>query len=74
VLCEIDFHLKKFADGFKPVAFVETSYLNIDTCKFESSQKNESRTQSANASKVYRKPRAFSQRCSGIGTPYPHQI
>jgi len=28
-----------FANGFKPFIFVETSYLNIDTSKFESLQK-----------------------------------
>jgi len=33
-------------------------------CKFESSQKDESRAQSADSSKAYRKPRAFN--CSFI--------
>jgi len=38
---------------------VEWSYLNTDVCKFETSQ-NESRAQSADSSKAYRKPsRAF---------------
>jgi len=34
-------------------------YLNIDMCKFESPQRDESRSQSADSSKAYRKPRAF---------------
>jgi len=38
---------------------VECSYLNTDRYKFESSQKDESRTQSADSSKTYRKARAF---------------
>jgi len=33
--------------------------LNADMCKFESSQKDESRAQSADSSKAYRKPRAI---------------
>jgi len=37
---------------------VEWSYLNTDMRKFESSQNDESRAQSADSSKVYRKPRA----------------
>jgi len=40
VLREIDFLLKTFVAGFKLFAFVEASYLNIDTCKFESSHKD----------------------------------
>jgi len=39
---------------------VEWSYLNTDMRKFETSQKEESRAQSADSSKAYRKPsRAF---------------
>ena len=34
---------------------VESTYLNIDMCKLESSQKDESRTQSADSSKAYKK-------------------
>jgi len=34
---------------------VKTSYLNTDVCKFEPSQKDESRAQSADSSKVYSK-------------------
>jgi len=51
--------LNKFADGFKPVTFVESSYLDIDMCKFESSQKDESKAQSADSSKAFSKPRAL---------------
>jgi len=39
VLRGIDFLVKKFGDGFKPFTFMETTYLNIDMCKFETSQK-----------------------------------
>jgi len=38
------------------VPHVESSYMNIDMCKSESSQKNESRAQSADSSQAYRKP------------------
>jgi len=41
------------------VSPVELSYLNIDMCKFESSQKDESRAQSADSSKAYRKHITF---------------
>jgi len=58
VLHEIDFVFKKFADGFKPVTFAESSSLNTDMCMFESSQSEESRAQSANSSKACSKPRA----------------
>ena len=40
-------------------SLLESSYLNTDSCKFESSQKDESRAQSADSSKTYSKPRAF---------------
>jgi len=33
---------------------VECTHLNMDMCKFESSQKDESRVQSTDSSKVYR--------------------
>jgi len=33
---------------------VESTYLNRDMCKFESSKKDESRWQSTDSSKVYR--------------------
>jgi len=33
---------------------VESTYLNRDMCKFESSQKDESRRQSTDSSKAYR--------------------
>jgi len=40
-----------------PIA--ESTYLNRDMCKFESSQKDESRWQSTDSSKAYRKTSAF---------------
>ena len=45
-LHEIDF-LKKFADRFTCVSFLETSYSNTDTFKFESSPSEESRASDA---------------------------
>jgi len=59
ILREIDFLLKFVIDSLliSPVAW---SCFNTDMCKFESSQKDESRAQSADSSKAYRKPsRAF---------------
>jgi len=56
MLREIDYQFYKIAHGLKPVAFVETSYLNTDMCKFASQQKEESRAQSSDFSKVYSKP------------------
>jgi len=38
---------------------VESTYLNRDMCKFESSPKGESRWQSTDSSKAYRNTRAF---------------
>ena len=38
---------------------VESTYLNRDMCKFESSQKDESRWQSTDCSKAYRNTSAF---------------
>jgi len=38
---------------------VESTYLNKDMCKFESSQKDESRWQSTDSSKAYRNTSAF---------------
>ena len=46
---------------FTPI--VESTYLSIDMCKFESSQKDESRTQSSDSSEAYRKPSAFNWIC-----------
>jgi len=37
---------------------IEGTYLNRDKCKFETSQKNESRWQSTDSSKAYRNTRA----------------
>ena len=58
VLHEIDFLLKFVIDSLL-VSPVEWSYLNTDMCKFEISQKDESRPQSADSSKACRKPIAF---------------
>jgi len=38
---------------------VESTYLNRDMCKFQSSQKDESRWQSTDSSKAYRNISAF---------------
>ena len=38
---------------------MESTYLNSDMCKFESSQKDESRWQSTDSSKAYRNTSAF---------------
>jgi len=38
---------------------VESTYLNRDMCKFESSQKDESRAQPTDYSKAYRNTSAF---------------
>ena len=38
------------------ISFVESSYLNIEMYKFESSRKDESRAQSADSLKAYSKP------------------
>jgi len=43
---------KKIAYLFKLFTYVENSYLNADVCKFESSQKDESRAHSADTSNV----------------------
>jgi len=42
---------------------VQGTYLHIDMRKFESSQKDESRTQSVDSSKACRKPRDFNWTC-----------
>ena len=42
------------------ISHVESNHLNTDICKIESSQEDESRAQSADFSKAYRKSRAFS--------------
>ena len=55
-----------FHDGCKQACLltpiVESTYLNRDMCKFESSQKDESRWQSTDSSKTYRNTSAF--KCS----------
>jgi len=40
-----------------PIA--ESTYVNVDMCKFESSQKDENRAQSTDSLKAYRKPSGF---------------
>jgi len=52
-------YLKKNADDSNRSSFVETSYLNTDMCKFETTQKWTSRAQSAVSSNIYSKTRAF---------------
>jgi len=42
---------------------VESTYLNSDTGKFESSQKDENRWQSTDSSKAYRNTSAFKCHC-----------
>jgi len=44
----------KIADRFTCVAFVETSYSNADTCMFESSQSEESRTSDVTSPNFWR--------------------
>jgi len=51
--------IRKIADGFKPFTSVQASYLNTDTRKNKSSQKQESRLWSAVYSKAHSKLRAF---------------
>jgi len=53
------FPIKKFLIDSLLSPVVESTYLNMDMCKFASSQKDESRVQSANSSKTYRKPEVF---------------
>jgi len=55
VLREIDFLLKLVIDSLH-ISPVELTCLNTDMRKFASSQKDESRAQSADSSKAYRKP------------------
>jgi len=53
------FRIKNLLIDCLLIHIVESTYLNIHTCKFESSQKDECRIQSAHFSKGYRKPRTF---------------
>ena len=53
-----NFQRKKEIQSWK-VPIVESTYLNRDMCKFESSQKDESRWQSTDSSKAYRNISAF---------------
>ena len=53
------FPLKKLLMDSLLSPIVKSTYLNVDMCKFESSQKDESRAQSVDSSKACRKPRVF---------------
>jgi len=55
-LREIDFLLKRFAELFDCVVFVETNYMNTKMCKSDSSQSHENRAQQIDSSKVHNKP------------------
>ena len=48
-----------FLDWFLPYPHCGSTYLNIYVCRFESSQKDESRAQSTDSSKACRKPFEF---------------
>ena len=52
---------------------VESTYLNTDMCKFESSQKDESRWQSTDSSKAYRNTSAFKCLCLFV-SPRPEVV
>ena len=58
---------RKFLDSLL-VSHWKWSYLNTDMGKFESSQKDESRAQSAHSAKSFRKPRTFNCHCSNLHT------
>jgi len=47
---------ERFGIDSMHVSHVDSNDLNTDMCKFESSQKDESRSHSADFSKAYRKP------------------
>ena len=53
---------------------LEWSYLNTDMRKFETSQKEESRAQSADSSKAYRKRRAFYCIVTDVGVIEKHTL
>jgi len=63
LLCVKSISYYKFADRF--LAFHNNPHCGeyilkyIDVCNFESSQKDESRVQSTDSSKAYRKPSTF---------------
>ena len=59
ILREIDFLFKNLLIDSLLTPIVESTYLNRDMCKFESSQKDESRWQSTDSSKAYRNTSAF---------------
>jgi len=53
------FPIKKLLIDSLLTPSVEITYLNIDMCKLESSQKGESRAESTDSSKAYRNSSAF---------------
>jgi len=53
------FPIKIFADRFFSYPRLESIYMHIDMCKFESSQTDESWAQLADSWNAYRKPRAL---------------
>ena len=72
---EIDFLLKICLIDSLLTPIAESTYLNRDMCKFESSQKDESRWQSTDSSKAYRNTSAFKckKHCLALSvsrTPY----
>jgi len=59
ILREIDFLFKNLLIDSLLTRIVESTYLNRHMCKFESSQKDESRWQLIDSSKAYRNTSAF---------------
>jgi len=53
------FPIKNLLNDSLLTPIVGSTYLDIDMCKFESSQKDESRAQSADFWKAYRKPCSY---------------
>jgi len=54
---------------------MEINYLNKNKCKFESSQKDESRAQSADSSNTCSKPRALKiMKLNKFILTFPHNI
>jgi len=59
VVMSYRFPIENFAAVLKPFTSVETSDFNINMCKFESLQKDESKAKVADSSKPYSKSRAL---------------
>ena len=53
----------RFVDWIMPVVFVENIHFNIDMCKFESSQSEDSRAQPVGFTKAYSNPKVSNCRC-----------